>query len=251
MSTRKYIFNPNFKYDELESHTADSGERQYFTPHGPAPSVTTILSTLPHPELDAWRERVGDEEANRISKEATDIGSAMHNMLESHVLNEEYEELGIPEEKIAKKMFQVVKLMGLKALNEIWGVEVPLFCGNLYAGRTDLVGVYRNKPSIIDYKTSVFYKKTRFIEDYKCQLSAYSLAHKLMFPDYDLEQGVLLIGLRPNPDYKIPPKVQIEIFNKDEMREYQMKWINILIDFHESTMNKEKEKYFNLLIDVV
>lgn len=251
MAARKYKFNPNFRYSELDSHTAASGERQYLTPYGPAPSVTTILSTLPHPELDAWKERLGEEEANRITEEAANIGSAMHNMLESHVLDEEYKTTGFPEEIIAKKMFRPVQLMGLRPLNEVWGVEVPLYCNNLYAGRTDLIGVYKKKPSVIDYKTSIFRKKEKYIENYKYQLSAYSLAHKLLYPDFELEQGVLLIGIRPHPEFKLPPKVQIEIFDKEELKKYQLGWIDILVEYHERSMNEEKEKYFNLLIDIV
>ena len=153
--------NPRFKhknhldYPELKSYTDPTGHREYYTPFGSTTSVTTILSTLPHPELDAWRERLGDEEADRITEEAAAIGSAMHDMLESYVRDTSRETLDTPEEKMAEEMFRCLKRRGLRRLSEIWGVEVCLYCNNLFAGRTDLIGVYGGKRSIIDYKTSI------------------------------------------------------------------------------------------------
>lgn len=233
--------NPRFKYREelsypdLESHTADNGERVYYTPYGPAPSVTTILSTLPNPGLDEWRERVGEEEANRVSEEARVIGTCMHNMLESYVLDVKYEEQQIPEESVAKKMFAAVRMMGLRDLQEVWGIEVALYYENLYAGRTDLVGVYSGKRSIIDYKTSKFFKRDDWIENYKIQTAAYAISHDELFPDEEpIEQCVLLIGTRPNPEYKVAPNCQRVVINGDEMEKYKDKWLEILESYHAS-----------------
>lgn len=226
----------------MESVTAASGSRVYTTPSGQAPSVTTILSTLPHPGLDEWRERVGEEEAARISKEATDIGSAMHDMLEAYVRQEPFQPKGIPEEAIAKKMFSAVRMLGLRNLNEVWGIEVPLHYENLYAGRTDLVGVYNGIPSIIDYKTAKYFKKDEWLADYRYQLSAYSLAHQWMFGD-PIDQGVLLIGTRPNPEYRVPPKCQIEIY--EDLTPYKKQWIEILVDYYDQ-QNMIEEKYGSL-----
>ncbi len=216
----------------MESETLHNGKRTYFTPDGPATSVTTILSTLPHPELDRWRERVGESEAFRVSKEATDIGSRMHDRLEHYVKDEEYIDTGIPEEAFAKRMFQLVKTTGLSRVSEIWGVEVALYCHNLYAGRTDLVGVYNGIPSIIDYKTSKFFKSSKYLDQYRLQLCAYAIAHDEMFGDMGIKQGVLLIGTRPNPEYNIPAKLQRVIIPEREMEEYKVKWMDIVENFH-------------------
>ena len=222
-----------FTFPDLSSVTSDDGTRVYQTPDGPAKSVTTILSSLPNPELDAWRERVGHEEADRISKEATTIGSFMHNMLEHHVLGTKYPAEGHPLEAVAGRMFNPVRLMGLKDLVEVWGVEVALHVLNIYAGRTDLVGIYKNIPSIIDYKTSIYQKKPEHLEKYKCQLAAYSTAFQEMFGE-PLHQGVLLIGIRPNDEFKVPPSIQRVIVDREEMDHYKQKWISILEQFYQA-----------------
>jgi len=206
----------------------------YTTPTGPAPSVTTILSTIPHPGLDESRERVGEEEAARVSLEATDIGSAMHDMLEAYVRKEPFKPRGIPEEAIAKKMFAAVRMMGLRGLDEVWGIEVPLYYENLYAGRTDLVGVYNDKASIIDYKTAKYFKKDEWIQDYFMQTAAYAIAHDWMFPDFEIEQAVLIIGTRPNPDYNVPPKCQIVTVNTEDLEIHKDKWIDVLDGYYQN-----------------
>ena len=231
MSSR-FKYSDAVQYPTIESNTADDGTRVYFTPAGNAPSVTTILSSLPHPGLDEWRAKVGEEEAARVSKEAIDIGNCMHNMLEAYVGNFEYELTNIPEEATAKRMFQIVRMNALRRLTEVWGIEVPLYYENLYAGRTDLVGVYDGKLSIIDYKTAKYFKKAEWIVDYHLQTAAYAIAHDWLFPDYEIEQAVLLIGTRPNPEYRVPAKCQIITIGKEQLEENKAKWVEVLDGFH-------------------
>ena len=50
------------------------------------PRVSTILGVISKPGLEAWRQRVGVEEANRISTEAANHGTALHTILE-HIDN--------------------------------------------------------------------------------------------------------------------------------------------------------------------
>ena len=229
----RFRYSESIQYPEMESHTADSGSRVYFTPAGRAPSVTTILSTLPNPGLDEWRERVGEEEAARVSKEATDIGSAMHDMLEAYVREVPFEGKGIPEEAIAKKMFAAVRMFGLRNLREVWGIEVPLHYEDLYAGRTDLVGVYNGKLSIIDYKTAKYFKKEEWIHEYYLQTAAYAIAHDWMFPEHHIEQAVLLLGTRPSgPPYNVPPKCQIVVIPEDKLEASKDEWIQVLDGYY-------------------
>lgn len=229
----RFKFNIKYDYPDLTADTdEESGERVYYTPDGPASSVTTILGKLPHPGLDEWKERVGPEEAKRESVQATTIGTHMHNMLEHYVLNTEYkcdrEDWHV---KMATKMFRAVRMFGLKDVTEIWGVEVAVHLYDFYAGRTDLVGAWKGVPSIIDYKTSKRIKKAEYIEDYKLQTAGYAVAHDEMF-DSDIQQGVLLIGTRPNEEYKVPPKVQKVIIPKKELDQYRLKWMDVVEDFH-------------------
>lgn len=222
----------------MTSNTADSGIRVYATPSGAAASVTTILSTLPNPGLDAWKERVGPEEAERIAREAREIGSFMHNRLEAYVRNVPYEVQDHPGEPTAEQIFQIVRTLGLSQLNEVWGIETALHYEHWYAGRTDLVGVYARKRSIIDYKNSIFLKKEDYVHHYKLQISAYSLAHDWMFesiPGYEpIEQGVILVGIRPNNDYNLPPRMQKFIIDQKELDDLKIEWLEIVEQFHQS-----------------
>jgi genome maintenance exonuclease 1 len=92
--------------------------------------------------------------------------------------------------------------------------------------------VYNHIPSIIDYKTSKFFKKAEYIENYKLQTAAYTIAHDEMFGDLGIRQGVLLIGTRPNPEYNVPAKLQRVIIPEAEMQEYKLKWMDIVEEFH-------------------
>lgn len=228
----RFKYREDLVYPELESHTSDDGDRIYLTPTGWAPSVTTIISTLPHPGLDKWRNRVGEEEAERVSEEARNIGTHVHDMLECYVRSVDYELKNTPEEKLAKNMFTAVKMMGLRNLQEVWGIEVSLFYENLFAGRTDLVGVYEEKPSIIDYKTGRYFKRNEWIEDYKLQVASYAICHDYLFPEEEIEQCVLLIGTRANPDYKVLPNCQRVVIGKDELQYWKERWIRVLEDYY-------------------
>ena len=101
---------------ELETE-AIAGKRHYITPSGSYPSITTILSAFPKPELMEWKKRVGEAEANRISSLATSRGTKIHSLCEQYLLNEEIN---------SEKMMLMFTGNGLKDLNSLnkWN-EVP------------------------------------------------------------------------------------------------------------------------------
>ena len=176
-----------YDYKELKRQSID-GKRLYENPYGdPVPSVTTILSATQPAEkrqaLANWRKRVGTEEAQRITTTAANRGTVMHNILEHWALGE-YETYN-PGNNIvhrqAKDMAQVVIDNIENDVNEIWGTEVNLCAANLYAGTTDLVGMYKDKPTIMDFKQTNKPKKREWIDDYFLQGAAYALAHNEMF----------------------------------------------------------------------
>jgi hypothetical protein len=176
-----------YDYKELKRQSVD-GKRLYENPYGdPVPSVTTILSATQPAEkrqaLANWRKRVGTEEAQRITTTAANRGTVMHNILEHWALGE-YETYN-PGNNIvhrqAKDMAQVVIENIENDVNEIWGTEVNLCAANLYAGTTDLVGMYKGKPTIMDFKQTNKPKKREWIDDYFLQGAAYGLAHNEMF----------------------------------------------------------------------
>ena len=80
--------NTKLEYDDLEAETSSTG-RVYTTPTGTRyPSITTVLSILSEDGIRAWRQRVGDEEANRISSRAANRGTAVHTITERYINNE-------------------------------------------------------------------------------------------------------------------------------------------------------------------
>ena len=216
-----------FEYPTLKRVTAKNGQRQYTGDDDqPVPSVTTVLSdTGDKTALINWRKRVGDEEANRISREAAGLGTKVHNALEKYVLQEDYEISGNNHISVmAKAMLDEMIAKGLSQVNEIWGVEVALIAKGLYAGTSDAVGMFNGVESIIDFKTAKKIKKREWIEDYFMQGCAYALAHNEMFGT-DIKQVAILMIDREG-------KYADFVINGDEFEEYCHNWAKRLADYY-------------------
>ena len=89
-----------------------------------------------------------------------------------------------------------VILKGLCHVDEFWGTEVPLYYSGLYAGTTDLIGTWKGKPAILDFKQSNKVKKREYISDYFLQLAAYAAAHNEMHGT-TIDTGVILMAVQP------------------------------------------------------
>ena len=196
-------------------------ERHYDIGSSKLPSVTTILSATQSDEkrasLEAWKNKVGGIEADRIKNTAANRGTAMHSYLEMHINGENLLDLTI-EGLAARSMAQTIIDKGLTELHEIWGNEVVLYYPELYAGQTDLCGVYQGRDSIIDFKQSNKPKKDEWIEDYKLQLATYATAHDCVYGT-KIEQGVILMCTPDN-------FFQRFIINGAQFREYKWKWLD-------------------------
>jgi len=196
-------------------------ERHYDIGSSKLPSVTTILAATQSDEkrasLEAWKNKVGGIEADRIKNTAANRGTAMHSYLEMHLNGENLLDLTI-EGLAARSMAQTIIDKGLIELQEIWGNEVVLYYPELYAGQTDLCGVYQGRDSIIDFKQSNKPKKDEWIEDYKLQLAAYATAHDCVYGT-KIEQGVILMCTPDN-------FFQRFIINGAQFREYKWKWLD-------------------------
>ena len=196
-------------------------ERHYDIGSSKLPSVTTILAATQSDEkrasLEAWKNKVGGIEAERIKNTAATRGTAMHSYLEMHINGENLLDLTI-EGLAARSMAQTIIDKGLIELQEIWGNEVVLYYPELYAGQTDLCGVYQGRDSIIDFKQSNKPKKDEWIEDYKLQLAAYATAHDCVYGT-KIEQGVILMCTPDN-------FFQRFIINGAQFREYKWKWLD-------------------------
>ena len=89
-------------------------------------------------------------------------------------------------------MADVVIRSGLGDLGEVWGTEVTLYYPGLYAGQTDVVGIYNGRESIIDFKQTNKPKQREWIDDYFTQLAAYAMAHNTIYGT-NIQQGVILM----------------------------------------------------------
>ena len=190
------IINPPVTYQTLERRDSPAG-RKYVTPGGEKlPSVTEILSkTGDKTALIEWRKRVGDEEANRISKESTGLGTLVHKHVENYILGEERPGGTNEVRVLASQLADNIINQGMTEVNEVWAMEQPLYFPGLYAGTADLIGVFRNKPAIMDHNTSKMIKKEEWVQDYFMQLVAYALAHNEVYGT-DIASGAIFMAAR-------------------------------------------------------
>lgn len=188
--------NPCYTYQKLD-RIENAGPRLYETPDGSrVPSVTTILSkTGDKSGLIEWRKRVGEDEANRISKESAGLGTLVHKHVENYILGEARPGGNNLVQVLAKNMADKIIEQGLSRVTEVWGMEATLYYPGLYAGTTDLVGEFEGVPSIMDHKTAKKIKKREWIEDYFIQTCAYALAHNEVYGT-SIRQGVIFMADR-------------------------------------------------------
>jgi len=193
------------------------------------PSVTTILAATQPPEkkasLDAWRARVGEAQAKEITESAANRGTAMHTIIEKFLFGQGYLDL-TDVGRNAQTMAEQIIEKGLKnRLAEFWGLEVTLYYPGLYAGATDVVGIYDGAESIVDFKQSNKPKRREWIEDYKLQLAAYALAHNEVYGT-NIQKGVNLICTKDN-------YFQEFVFEGEEFRKAKFEWLKRVDEFYQ------------------
>ena len=171
-----------FKHDFVNLpaiHNEDTPNgRFYVTPTGERyQSVTTFLGKFSdHSWLDAWKERVGEEEVSKRSTQAKRRGTAVHSIVEQIVLNTpplKYRRGQMPNNLIMAG--SIADVLRARA-GIIKGLEVGLWSHRMkIAGRTDCLGEFDGEMSIIDFKTSKWPKKAEDIEGYFLQTTIYAL----------------------------------------------------------------------------
>ena len=190
----KIKWNKEYKYP-ASMRTSIEGRRHYEITGKKLPSVTTILQATQSKEKKAsiakWQARVGKDQATRVKDQAASRGTNMHYHLEKYILGEGHKDL-TDEGQVAGDMAKVIIDKGLCDMSEIWGSEVTLYYPGLYAGATDLVGVYDYEDSIVDFKQSNKPKRREWIDDYITQLAAYAMAHNQVY-NTEITQGVILM----------------------------------------------------------
>ena len=187
-------WNKRFDYPK-SIRSLVKGQRHYDIGNDKLPSVTTILSQTQSEEkkksLANWKARLGDQAADRVRDIAAMRGTAMHTYLEGYVRGTGHKDLtsiGREAEPMAKKIIE----SGLRDLDEVWGSEVTLYYPELYAGATDVVGIYNGRESIIDFKQTNKPKQRGWISDYFTQLAAYAMAHNHVYGTR-IQSGVILM----------------------------------------------------------
>jgi len=157
----------------LKSETHSDGKRYYTTPSGKRlPSVTTVVGAMKKQAIMEWRNRVGEVEANKISKLATGRGNRVHDLAERYLKNERID--WVREMPDAVEMFRSL-IAPIQRINNIHYIEQSLWSEKIgLAGRVDLIAEWDGVLSVIDFKTSKKIKKAEDIQDYFAQCTAYS-----------------------------------------------------------------------------
>ena len=197
-----------FPQIELDAYYAE-GKRYYSTPDGKYyPSVTSVLSFFKDDAIDKWRAKVGEQEANRVSKYATDRGTALHTMCENYLNNHEHYSRGFMPSTL--QLFKGIQPIIDRDVEVVHGIEIPLFSHTLKtAGRCDLFCRYQGLYTIADFKTSTRAKKEEWIKNYFLQATAYAIMIEEMYKEYN----------------KAPihiPQLAIIIAVEDDEQQYQL-----------------------------
>jgi genome maintenance exonuclease 1 len=159
---------------QLQRETVD-GVRYYKVPEGndliKLVSITSVTSHHNKHIFENWRKKVGEEEANRINKQATSRGTEMHSLVENYLANI----TELPESSlIAKHLFKIIT-PELNKINNIHALESSLYSKQLgVAGTVDCIAEYNGELSVIDFKTSKKEKPREWIEHYFVQAAAYA-----------------------------------------------------------------------------
>jgi genome maintenance exonuclease 1 len=219
------VCSSDLPYQELKRKSID-GKRLYENPWGdPVPSVTTILDkTKPKEKREAlnnWKQRVGEQEAQRVVTEAANTGTYMHAILEHWVKNELY----TGDATVQSRLMADTVIKNIEPhITEVWGSEVNLCYPGLYAGTTDLVGMWKGKSAIMDFKQTNKPKKREWIEDYFMQAAAYGMAHNELYKT-NIETAAIFMCSR---------ECEWQLFevDPDEFKYWEEKWAGRVAEFY-------------------
>ena len=157
---------------ELKKKEVD-GIRLYNLPNGDwVPSITSVTSFHNREVFRKWRQRVGDAEANRITKESTTRGTDYHEAAQAYLENRELDWNNyLPLTEFMFKSSQPY----LDKIGKIHAIERTLYSEYLgLAGRVDCIAEYDGELAIIDFKTSKKIKPEKWVEQYFVQETAYA-----------------------------------------------------------------------------
>lgn len=158
--------------EDIKATTVE-GKRVYAVGEVNYPSISTICSFRKRKSIAEWRNRVGAEEANKISTRAATVGTSLHSIVEDY-LNNNLDVERYKDKYLALLLFKQAKSM-LNRINNIHFQEAPLYSHEFgIAGRVDCIAEFDNVLSIIDFKTSSKEKQESWIENYFVQETGYA-----------------------------------------------------------------------------
>ena len=227
-------WNKQFDYPE-SIRSLINDERHYDIGQEKLPSVTTILQATQSDEkkkvLEDWKNRVGADNAENIKNEAANRGSIMHRIIEGYLLGQRHADLS-DQGILAGTMAQTIIDEGLEgSMDEIWGTEITLYYPKLYAGASDLAGVYEGRESIMDFKQSNKPKQKAWITDYFLQLAAYATAHNQVYGTR-IQSGTILMCTKDNYFQKFTVQGA-------EFQQFMWDWLR-RVDLYYNNLDKNK-----------
>lgn len=157
---------------QLKRETID-GVRYYLVPDVnellKLVSITSVTSHKNRQFFADWRKKIGEAEADKITRQATSRGTDMHTLVEHHLKNEELPRV----QPLSDFLFKIAK-PDLKRINNIHALEGSMYSKVLgIAGTVDCIAEFDGELAIIDFKTSKKPKPVEWIEHYFVQCMAY------------------------------------------------------------------------------
>ena len=209
---------------ELEKKETD-GLRLYKLPNQEwVPSITSITSFYNREVFRAWRQRVGEEEANRVTKRATSLGTDFHEAAQAYLMNEKLDWKNY--QPLTQFMFHSAK-SSLDRIGKIHAIERTLYSEYLgLAGRVDCIAEYEGELAIIDFKTSKKIKPEEWIEQYFVQEVAYACMY------YELTQ----IPVQKLITIMVTPSGEVHVYDKKNKSDYIKLLVKYVKEFVKNRM---------------
>jgi len=196
---------------ELGVDTQETG-RQYILPSGKRlPSVTTVIGQMSDQKWKAaWINRVGEEEAARITTKAQVRGRGVHALAESYLRNDDAWKEAVADNPFEGGAFNSIKKLLDDNVGAILGIECPVYSERLgTAGRFDLLCEWRGRIAVVDFKTSRYIRSEGLLHNYFLQATAYSVMVEELHPGLSVPD--IVVAVMPAYD----PQPQIELRRKD------------------------------------
>jgi hypothetical protein len=186
----------------LSSHVWQGDRRCYSTPDGGIyPGVTTVLGATKNEKdkagLDRWKMSVGEEEAARICKAATDRGTAMHARIEHLLAPNQVDGKDLQIALANESANAFFDSMGhvLADVTDPLLIEGTVWHPSGFAGSADALAYYQGELTLMDWKTASKPKRKEWIEDYRCQAAAYCAGMNRVYQSDGLRLGRAAIAI--------------------------------------------------------